>query len=322
MTVQQSLDNLFSNGLTEILASLEDERRRRVAFVWKWVALVVFLALAASGVVLIKAETFFGVIVAAVLGLIACICLVSRQGSAFAGAFKTRVMPELVHALGPGLEYDGWDYLDVDEFRECGLFMAPDRYHGSDLVEGLVGKTELRFSMVHAEEEYEVTDTETDSDGNTTTTTRTEYRDIFRGILFSADCNKHFSGSTFVCAGGSGFFSRMRKSFVKLESPEFDRAFTVYSADQVEARYLLSPGLMERIMNLREKTGKGLQLSFVGERLYVAVPMSLSAFRPSLWHRIDDLKEVTGYFWLLQLIVGMVDDLNLNLNTRIWSKSA
>ena len=55
--------------------------------------------------------------------------------------------------------------------------------------------------MVHAEEEYTVTETETDtadSDGHTTsrTVTRTEYRDIFYGLIFSADLNKTLGGRT------------------------------------------------------------------------------------------------------------------------------
>lgn len=320
MIAQESLVNLVSSGLGDQLKSLEGERKQRLAFVWKWSGIIALVAFAFSSFILVETESLVGVVVVGVIFLIVTICLISNQSKKFAGAFKSQVMPDLVHAFGRDLEYDGWDHLGEDEFRQCGLFMSPDRYNGCDLVQGKVGETELRFSMVHAEEEYEVTETETDSDGHTTTTTRTEYRDIFCGILFSADCNKHFSGATFVCAGGSGFFSRMRKNFVKLENPEFDRAFTVYSGDQVEARYLLSPGLMERIMDLREKTGKGLQLSFVGERLYAAVPMSFSAFRPSLWRRIDDLKDVAGYFRLLELIIGMVDD--LKLNTRIWSKRA
>lgn len=320
MTAQDTLAALGAEGLTDLLGSLEQERRQRIGFLWKAAAVAAMATLAAAGYLSVKTQSLAGGAIAAVVGLLIWACLVSRQDSRFAGAFKAQVMPELVRAAGPDLSYNGWDFLESAEFCQCGLFMAPDRYNGSDLVEGRVGETEIRFSMVHAEEEYQVTETETDSDGHTTTTTRTEYRDIFRGLLFSADCNKHFSGSTFVCAGGSGFFSRMRKSFVRLESPEFDRAFTVYGADQVEARYLLTPRLMERILALRDKAGKGLQLSFVGQRLYVAVPMSLGAFRPSLWRRIDGLEDVAGYFRLLELIIGMVGD--LNLNTRIWSKRA
>ena len=52
--------------------------------------------------------------------------------------------------------------------------------------------------------------------------------------------------------------------------------------------------------------------------LYLAMPMSLGAFVPSFWRRIDDTSRLADWYGTLRFIVGMVDD--LNLNTRIWSK--
>ncbi|MEM1391353.1 MAG: DUF3137 domain-containing protein, partial [Pseudomonadota bacterium] len=59
---------------------------------------------------------------------------------------------------------------------------------------------------------------------------------------------------------------------VKLESPQFESAFEVYSTDQVEARYILTPDLMQRLVEL-EKTfrGVGLRCAFVGGELLIAL---------------------------------------------------
>lgn len=306
------------------LQRLEWDRQRRVGLLWRTAGVLAMLAAVTAVILKARSGDWFGGGVVAFAALIIWAIVVAVHSSRFVGAFKAEVMPELVRAIGPDLYYSAADYLGEDEFNACGLFQSPDRYHGSDLVEGRVDKTHIRFSLLHAEEEYEVADTETDtdSDGNTTTNTvyRTEYRDIFRGLLFSADCNKHFSGCTYVTAGSSGFFARMRRDHVRLESPDFNRVFTVYGSDQVEARYLLSPSLMERILALHSRAGGSVQLSFVGSRLYLAMPMSLKAFTPSFWRRIDDSSQIAGYYDTLRFIVGMVDD--LNLNTRIWSKRA
>jgi hypothetical protein len=304
-----------------VLQRLEWDRQRRLGLLWKTAGVLATLAAVTALVLKEKNGDWFGGVLVAAGALILWAIVAAVHSSRFVGAFKAEVMPALVQAMGPNLAYTARDWLDEWEFEECGLFQSPDRYRGSDLVEGVVEKTHVRFSLVHAEEEYEVADTETDtdSDGNTTTRTvyRTEYRDIFRGLLFSADCNKHFSGRTYVCAGGSGFLARLRRDHVRLESPDFSRAFTVYSSDQVEARYLLSPSLMQRILELHRRAGS-IQLSFVDSRLYLAMPMSLGAFTPSFWRRIDDASQLAGYYNLLSFIVGMVED--LNLNTRIWSK--
>ena len=37
---------------------------------------------------------------------------------------------------------------------------------------------------------------------------------------------------------------------MKLENPDFEKTFDVYSTDQIEARYLLSPSMMERLLAL------------------------------------------------------------------------
>ena len=38
------------------------------------------------------------------------------------------------------------------------------------------------------------------------------------------------------------------RDVVKLEDPEFEKEFVVYAHDQVEARYVLSPSLMRRLL--------------------------------------------------------------------------
>ena len=38
---------------------------------------------------------------------------------------------------------------------------------------------------------------------------------------------------------------------VKLEDPEFEKSFVVYSGNQTEARYILSTSLMRRILDYK-----------------------------------------------------------------------
>lgn len=60
---------------------------------------------------------------------------------------------------------------------------------------------------------------------------------------------------------------------VTLENPEFERYFAVYSSDEVFARYILTPAMMERMTALREKYGRDIMISFNGSRFYFAVSM-------------------------------------------------
>ena len=204
------------------------------------------------------------------------------------------------------------------EFNDCGLFIRPDRYNGKDYFEGVQGRTRLHFSLVHAEERYETTETDTDSDGNTTTRTEEHWRDIFKGLFFSADFNKHFHGRTLVRAGKAGLFSGIFGNLVKLEDPRFNQQFRVYSSDQIEARYLLTPSLMERLMELRDRLG-GFEVSFLGSWVTIAVNgFPYNAFEPDLGRPFTDPDQVSRTLGWIFHVVGIVEE--LDLNTRIWSK--
>ena len=61
--------------------------------------------------------------------------------------------------------------------------------------------------------------------------------------------------------------NKARGELVKLENPEFESEFAVYSDDQIESRYILSPSLMERILSFKKQTKKSIQLSFIDSRL-------------------------------------------------------
>ncbi|MCX6694844.1 MAG: DUF3137 domain-containing protein, partial [Candidatus Altiarchaeota archaeon] len=109
-----------------------------------------------------------------------------------------------------------------------------------------------------------------------------------------------------------------RPPLVKMEDPEFEKDFVVYGQDQVEARYVLSTSLMQRITEFRKKTGKNIFLSFVDDKLMVAIPYKKDQFEPSLFHSIVDFEQIRQFHAVLQLTAGIVED--LNLNTRIWNK--
>ncbi|XHR30155.1 MAG: DUF3137 domain-containing protein [Chthoniobacteraceae bacterium] len=230
-------------------------------------------------------------------------------------AFKSQVIPKLLQAIDKSLSYESKSYIDQSEFTQSGLFQEPDRYRGKDFVEGNIGETLIRFSLVDAEEEYE--EVVRDSDGKIRTETR--YRTIFRGLFFVADFNKNFNGETLVRPTTVvSFFRKLFGNYVALEDPEFNNLFTVTSTDQVEARYIMTPSLMEKFKALRARLGE-FRASFFSKNLYLAVDMEFDSFEPSLTESFtakDQLEKIMGH---LLSITRIVEDLGLNL--RVWTKA-
>ncbi|RLF43938.1 MAG: hypothetical protein DRN29_09290, partial [Thermoplasmata archaeon] len=141
--------------------------------------------------------------------------------------------------------------------------------------------------------------------------------------------NKHFYGKTVVLPdtaervlGGLGSLiqsiNTSRGEYVKMDDPEFEKYFVVYADDQIEARYVLTPGLMRRIVEFRKKTGKRVYLSFVGSEVFVAIPYRRGLFEPPVFSKVTSFKNAQHYYEDLKLAIGIVDD--LNLNTRIWTR--
>ena len=62
-----------------------------------------------------------------------------------------------------------------------------------------------------------------------------------------ADFHKDFKGKTTILRDRL-FKLRFGESRVKMENPDFENTFDVYSTDQVEARYLITPFMMERLL--------------------------------------------------------------------------
>ena len=231
--------------------------------------------------------------------------------------YKEEIIKEMVYFIDPSLSYNSTSFISQSDFENSKLFTKGiDRYEGDDLVVGNIGKTEVRFSELNAQ--YETTD----KDG------RSRYVSIFNGIFFIADFHKDFVGETIVLPdraeklfGKLGtIFQKMnvsRPDLVKLENPDFEKAFVVYGSDQVEARYILTPALMERIMDFQKKSGK-IYLSFLYSKVYIAISLNKNLFEPPLFKSMLNYKLVEDYFKYLILMVNIVED--LDLNTRIWSK--
>ena len=147
---------------------------------------------------------------------------------------------------------------------------------------------------------------------------------IFRGIFISATFNKNFTSKTFVLPSKAFFFFQNIKrqllykfKKVKLEDIEFSKEFLVLSTNQVEARYILTTSLMQRLLDYKRKTRKSVSFSFVDNRLYCAIPNYINLFEPALFEPFD-LDFIKRNYNPIKLYTDLVEDLNLNL--RIWLK--
>jgi len=287
------------------------------------IAFPVIAVLILIGLLLLQSSyAFCAFILAGVSGIAALIwygVTVSPQKREYVHTYKSRVTDAILQQVDPNLHYSMARGISRDAFTQSELYQRPDRYKTEDLVSGKMGATQVCFAEVKAEERRETTDSKGDR--------KVSYHTIFNGVLFQADFNKEFSGRTFVMPDrAEKTFGRLGRKLQKLggqrktslalmDSPEFEERFAVYTSDEVECRYLLSPALMERILalNLGE-----IRLGFKDSLLWIAVPLSRSYLEPSHRTPATSPHQIKSFANDLICFLSIVE--LLDLNTRIWSK--
>lgn len=151
------------------------------------------------------------------------------------------------------------------------------------------------------------------------------------GMFAIIDFNKKFNGHTVILPDVMekkvGYLAKSlqnlnptRGQLVHLEDVEFENDFVVYSTDQVEARYILSTSLMERITLLKRKMDKPIMLSFDSNRLYLGIQHPHGFLCLNKKESLLKSNIFEKVYEDIYAAIGIVED--LNLNTKIWKNES
>lgn len=145
---------------------------------------------------------------------------------------------------------------------------------------------------------------------------------VFHGQLIVIDYPKRFLGSTVLLrdAGAFNALSRPAKDYqrVGLASPEFEKSFEAWSTDQVEARDLLDPVVLERFQELeRLYGGKMLRAAFDGGKLLIAIETGDRLSIGTMFKPIEGTARVETILKEFDVIFDLIDVLLARLDRRI-----
>ncbi len=307
----------YQQDLQTILAKFEQRRRQIV-----WTVAIIQVVLLALGISIIAVGVpgLWGFVLGGYA--IASGTIYRQIIKPYRHEFKHKVIRKIVEFVDPNgsfiYSFKPNQQSNYNAFLSSRLYAnrPPDRFSEEDCVSGTLGQTHIFFSEIHAERKTK------DSDGHR------KYTTLFQGLFFQANFNKSFKGTTFIfpdlaerLLGGFGKALQAKKSrhgeLIKLEDPEFERLFAVYGSDQIEARYILSTSLMQRLIDLRKKVNQEIFVAFVANQIYIGISSSQDLFEPRVFRSMLEFAPAHEYFETLQMMLGIVDDLNLNL--RIWN---
>lgn len=145
-----------------------------------------------------------------------------------------------------------------------------------------------------------------DSRGNTR-------RTDFSGYLFTLGMRKPFAGETLLLQKIDAFDAVWQAPEglheIHLEDPEISKRFRIVASDQIEARYLLTPDIMENIVRLHDMSGKAwMQCAFVGGAVHIAIESVKPLFAEGNIHLpVYDYDEVHAFIDRLHAVLSLID---------------
>lgn len=224
------------------------------------------------------------------------------------GEVKNYLLTKVCNFMG--LAYDeGAQGFPFDSVRETGIFPSFHRKSVEDHIRGTEDGVNFELAEIILKRRQRT--------GRSTT-----YVEVYHGVVFSFTFPKQFNGKTLVSrdTGAIGnFFGKIGKpQRVHLEDPRFEKLFEVYSTDQIEARYLLTPTFMERIATLADLFGKkAVDMAFLDNRLIVSVRVTENQFEAGgLFKGMTDTSRIETLAKELCVVFDIVDTLNLTTQSR------
>ena len=144
----------------------------------------------------------------------------------------------------------------------------------------------------------------------------------FRGAMIELDMPKKFSGHTFLFENtySSGAIKRKKKigyERVTLEDSEFNKIWNIYSDNQQEARYVLTPAFMERLKNISLAfNAEYLRMSFKNNKMTLLAASAKDLFAMGNVFKDTDKKTFDTLFNEIYSVLQLIDDLKLKKEYR------
>ena len=240
-----------------------------------------------------------------IVGLI----IFGRSRSKFCAVYKNEVVRGVLGEVFEDVQFTPEAGITEEVLEATRMVNTADRFSSNDLITGRYHGVEFVQSDVKIEDES------TNSDGDTTYSTLFEGRwMIFRfNKEFRCDMqvmSKHFG----VGERKGGLFARKEDKMppVELESAEFNKVFRVYAHDAHDVFYILTPHMMEALLQLKTDCKGQLMLLFVNGDLHVAVDNRRDAFEPPTFRRMSLDDERARILADIKVVTDFVDGMKLD----------
>lgn len=219
--------------------------------------------------------------------------------------YKSNIVLASFHSIFTDVRYNPEVGIDPSIISNTRMMQMGDRYSSNDLISAKYKNINFVCSDIEIEEEY------TDSDGDR------HYTTIFLGQWFVFDFNKNFKANIQICENsfkgskrGSLFNNNYKK--VIMEDVEFNNQFKIYAENELDAFYILTPNMMERIKQLNNSVHGNLLFCLIDNKMHIGLHNCNDLFEPNILKKIDLTQEKEKILRDIRIITNFIDMLELD----------
>ena len=212
--------------------------------------------------------------------------------------YKAYVIKKAIEGQVEGLVYEPRFGLPESVYSDLNVMRHGNRYHKEDLITG-------KYKNVYFVQSDLKVQYESNGEHDTTTT-------YFRGRWIAIDYPKKFNG-TVVIIDNSFAYGVKRKELekIQLENPNFNNMFTVRASDIQLGYYLLTPQLVEKIMELKQSTNGNIIACFKNGYLHIFINDGKDSFEPNI-NNVNLMGDIQKFMQDFTLVSGTIDVLDIN----------
>ena len=231
-------------------------------------------------------------------GLWAWVSAPKRQ---YARAYKKDILPDIARLFG-NFDYDVKGKIPMEAMKPSKVVPKHTSYKSEDHFTGSYKGVSIDFSEIDLKKKS----------GKRTVT-------VFKGlaILLTSGTRK-FHGHTILTKDQGkigGWFKKQTSNMARadLVDPEFERLFDVFTTDQVEARYLIDPLIVENLKALyTDYSGDKMMGAFYDDHFLILIGSKVNHFEPaSIETPATDAESLLAMKHEIAQILSIVDRLSL-----------
>lgn len=241
---------------------------------------------------------------------------VTQPKRQYAKAYKQDILPRIAHLFG-ALTYEAEGKMPMEVLKESKIIAQHHRYASEDYFSGLYKGIRITLSEIHLERRQR-------------SGKRTHYVTVFKGLaVLIAMPREKFHGHTLLLENANRLAQWFTEKNHQLDradlvDPEFEKAFDVYTSDQVEARYLIDPTMIESLKKMRDTyDAKNFSAAYFKNQALVLLPSQKNYFEPaSIYTPATDPASIISMKQELGQVLDLVDRLEIYDAVSLYREKA